>query len=669
MVLALAAVSVPPSLWAQEEGAEASLTLDTVVVTASRGEESLREVTSNITLIDAQAIERSPGAGLDSILRREGIHIMEYPGQGTAGVEMRGIRNNIPVENGGLGARNLLLIDGRPAGTGNVAAVSKTNIERIEIIRGPAALAYGSQAMAGVINVITKRGSGDLSAHVQAGFGSWSYQDQEAGLDGRAGAVDYSLGLFHSRSDNYKSGAGEEAVGSDYKGIYSGSFNLGYNFLDDRHRLGLTARFFYNELQGIGNSLDYPSETDNVKLENESYDLTYSGKSEAETLSWQLRYYHAVDKYFNYYGPEARRQSSAGMANKVRTDGLQGQLTADFGLVELTGGVDWQKYDVSRYSAYTTPKTVRPEVSNTGAYLLAKLRLLDESLIFTGGLRYDNFDSDASGENATLDNWAPTFGVAYSAADWLKLRANFSKGFRAPTADELALSYNAGFGLPWIGNPDLDPEYSTNYELGFDIDYEAFWKFGLTYFHTKYKNRIEGGYPVTINAVNYQTYGNSARGSTAAGFEMNTSFDFGTYLDWSFRLEPYIKATYYTQRKGYYEPINLDALLRVPKSTVAYGVDFDHPDLGLFININAMYFGRMMDTRYDNAIWANVPCEVSPYTLVDLTVEKVLAEFDDQHKISAKFAAKNLFDKDYVSYPGYPSPGASVYLGLKYEFN
>ena len=665
--LSMAVLLSPSNLLAQNDSA--SINLDTVVVTASRGEESIREVTSNITVIDEQAIQRAPGSTLDSILRREGIHIMEYPGQGTSSIELRGIRNNVPVEAGGLGARNLLLIDGRPAGTGNVSALMKTNIARIEIIRGSAALAYGSQAMGGVVNVITKRGEGELSGHFQAGFGSWSYQDQEGGINGRTGDLDYSLGLFHSRSGSYKTADGYQSIGTDHKGIYSGSTSFGYNFLEDRHRIGLTSRFFYNELQGIGNSIDYPDSNSNVKLENESYDLTYTGKSESESLAWQLRYYHVNDKYFNYSGTTAREQIIASMANNIKTNGLQGQLTADFGLVELTGGVDWQKYDITRYSEYTIPRTLTPEITNLGAYLLGKVHLLDDSLIFSGGIRHDKFENNASGNSTTIDNWSPSLGVAYHPADWLKLRANVSRGFRAPTADELAMNYAGTWGLPWIGNANLDPEYSTNYEAGFDINYHSFWNFGLTYFQTDYKNRIEGGYPVTIGGTPYQTYQNSRYNSTTAGFEMNASFDIGEYADWSFRLAPYIKATYYTKRKGYYEPIDLNALIRIPKMTLAYGVDLDHPEYGLFINVNAMYFGRSTDVKYDNTLFRNVRHDAPSYTLVDLTVEKVVAEFADKHKISTKFAATNIFDKEYTSYPGYPSPGASVYMGVKYDFN
>ena len=670
LVLALCA----PSMAA----AQSAATLDTVVVTASRGEEKLREVTSNITIIDEQTIQRSPGSTLDSILKREGIHIMEYPGQGTASVEMRGIINTIPVETGGLGARNLLLIDGRSAGTGNVAAVTKTNIERIEIIRGPAGIAYGSQASGGVVNVITKRGEGDLSGHARAGFGSWHYQDQETGIDGRAGTFDYSLGLFHSSVGNYTTSGGGKAMGADNKGTYSGSTNLGYNFLDDQHRIGLTSRFFYNQLQGIGNEPSPWQDTEqNIKIENESFDLNYTGKSEDGPLAWQLRYFHVSDKYFTYAD---RAQDNLRYANKMKTDGYQGQLTADFGLVELTGGLDWQKYDVNWDSMYNTPRTNTSDISNTGAYFLGKLRLLDDDLIFTGGLRYDTFDNDASsGNKKKVDNWSPTFGAAYLPVEWLKLRTNLSRGFRAPTPTELTINYYPGYGRTVIGNPDLDPEYNTTYELGFDVNYDPSWTLGLTYFHTDYKNRIDGGNPVTIGGQNYNTYLNSDRKATAAGLELNASFDFGSHFDWPLRFEPYVKATYYTQRKGYHKPLEAVAgadpnvLFRVPKAIIAYGLNVDYPDWDLFVNLNATYVGKSHDLLYDynagGGYGANVPYETKAYTVVDLTVEKVLAEFADKHKLSAKFAAQNMFDKDYVIYPGYPTPGASVYCGLKYEFN
>jgi vitamin B12 transporter len=183
------------ALWAQGEEAAAAAVLDTVVVTASRGEESVREVTTNITVIDRQAIERAPA-------------------------------DRLPTETGGLGSRVLILVDGRPALTGNVAAIIKTNIERIEIIKGPAAISYGSQTMGGVINIISKRGEGDLSARVQAGFGSYSFSNQEFGMDGRTGLFDYSFGVYHSETDDFKNGKGVLVKGTDNKWIYSGAIKV-----------------------------------------------------------------------------------------------------------------------------------------------------------------------------------------------------------------------------------------------------------------------------------------------------------------------------------------------------------------------------------------------------------------------------------------------------------
>jgi outer membrane cobalamin receptor len=147
---------------------------------------------------------------------------------------------------------------------------------------------------------------------------------------------------------------------------------------------------------------------------------------------------------------------------------------------------------------------------------------------------------------------------------------------------------------------------------------------------------------------------------TTAGLEMNASFDLGSYLDWPLRFEPYLKATYYTQRKDRSQTDDL--LSFIPRSVIAYGVDLDYPDWGLFVNLNATYTG-------DRQQAAGSRYYLRSYTVVDLTVEKVLAEFADKNKISAKFAAQNIFDKDYEITRYYLTPGASVYFGLKYEYN
>jgi vitamin B12 transporter len=131
--------------------------LSTLVVTASRTAEEFREVTSNISVITEEEIESAPASELYQILMQKGIKVQRTNG-GLATVQIRGF---ITDEHGNdLGSHVLLLLNGRRMGTGNIGILGLANVERIEIIRGPAGVQYGAAAMGGVVNIITKKGHG-----------------------------------------------------------------------------------------------------------------------------------------------------------------------------------------------------------------------------------------------------------------------------------------------------------------------------------------------------------------------------------------------------------------------------------------------------------------------------------------------------------------------------
>ena len=156
-------------------GQEAGKVMEEVVVTASRVKEKKKEITTNVTIIDEEEIKDSSATDLGDLLAETGIgHIHKYPGASTS-VGIRGFRTDcIGVD---LAGHVLILIDGRRAGTGNAAKIMTKNIERIEVIRGPASVQYGSAAMGGVVNVITKQGKDKPTAFVEGLLGSYDYKE------------------------------------------------------------------------------------------------------------------------------------------------------------------------------------------------------------------------------------------------------------------------------------------------------------------------------------------------------------------------------------------------------------------------------------------------------------------------------------------------------------
>jgi len=166
---------IPVFGWAQE-GAKpepAVSPLDEIIVTASRTEEQKRDIAYNATLIDEDEIRMSGATDLGGLLAELGIgYIGKYPGALTT-VGIRGFRTD--SHGNDLRGMVLVLLNGRRAGTGNIAKIMTKNIERIEIVRGPAAAQYGAAAIGGVINVITKQGNEKPEAFAEGVLGSWGH--------------------------------------------------------------------------------------------------------------------------------------------------------------------------------------------------------------------------------------------------------------------------------------------------------------------------------------------------------------------------------------------------------------------------------------------------------------------------------------------------------------
>jgi Outer membrane receptor for ferrienterochelin and colicins len=672
---------------AQGDDSKSSTTkLDTVVVTASRTEEKLRDVSANVTVIGQEELQKYPEQRLDQILIREGFHIVSYPGQDSAQIMIRGFKNSSYQTDGGLGGDILLLVDGRLSGVSNIARLTKTNVERIEIIRGPAALQYGASALGGAINIITRRGEGDFSAHLQVGLGSSSFYDQLIGFDGRKGSFDYSVDFYRSTIGEFTDGKGRNNYGTGDEGIYSGSFNLGYNFLDDRHRIGLTVSGFENKDQGIGNGIaDGPSNrlnatTSHLELSNRAYDLNYTGSDESGFLSWQARYFHTSEwRKYNYDPNPNRADPNAYTFGPYDTsiDGFQGQLSAKWDWVELTAGFDRTKFSTEDYGKNYAP-TSKVSHTNTAGFLIGKMRFFDDKLIPNAGVRYDVYDIDIEGKpSTTLTNWTPSIGLAYLPLEWLKLRANYAEGFHLPSPNQLTRdSIGTNPAVRYLGNPDLDPFTTKSYELGADLVHTN-WDAHLTYFHSRYqgqvRSQLSGAFDNAGRPV--ERFYNASEPTTYAGIEFGGTFNIGRQFGWKFDLKPYVKATHFTTRRAWHESSHQYVTdTDMPEWLLAYGMDFNYPEWNLSANINATYVGEARVTNYSRVnrpgIGYGDTFNADTYTLVDVTLTKRLMDFgDEKHQLSLNVAIRNVFDQYYESIVDYPGPGRNFYIGLRYDFN
>ncbi|NTW10494.1 MAG: TonB-dependent receptor [Chlorobiaceae bacterium] len=626
-----------------------SFTGSELVVTSSRVEEEKKKVTSSITVIGREEIEHSSARDLGELLAQKSLgYIHIYPGSLTS-VGIRGFRTE--SHGNDLKGKVLLLLNGRRAGTGNLAEIMTDNVERIEIIRGPAAVQYGSAAIGGVVNVITRKGEGRPSFYVEHSQGSSDFHETSGGFSGSYGKLDFSGSYSVADGGDYRTAEGTAYHNTGYDDKVRGNLNVGYEFLPG-HRLNVIYSSFDVDRQGSPYYLLENDLTSYNKLTNESVDVIYNGKLTDGKFRWMARYFNGEDHY---------RYPSTGFDQKVDQQGAQGQLTYTDRGISVTGGVDWLDY--RQYSS-SSPKD--SEYKNPAGFLLVKAALLDEALILSAGLRYDDYDVSIynnEGESRSTDRLTKSFGIAYNIDDSIKLRANFAEGFRMPTADEFAADYIADWGsygqYAYTGNPDLEPESSRTYEAGVDISHGAL-KGALTCFTTDFKDKIITIYDFSAYPVTTVTYDNVGD-AKVSGFEGELSYSFSVSPGgYNIFVDPFLGGTYLTE----YKDKELDKKLQyIPEWNLATGVRFRDRH-GLSGSLSLSLFGptEVKDFR------SNADVTKGSFVLADMTLAKrIVFDRDNDRAVTVKGAVNNLFDRNYEYVTGYPMPGRSFIVGVRVD--
>ena len=443
-------------------------TLDAVQVTASRVERPLDEALASVTVISRADIEASQAPDLIDLLGRQvGVDIARTggPGSGSA-LFLRGGNSN----------QSLVLVDGiRVTSTGqgvfDFAHLPLEQVERIEIVRGPRAAFWGSDAIGGVIHVFTRDPS-QASVRVLAG----SY--------GRAGA---SAGAGFGNED---SGLGFTA-GYQRLGGFSATnprSTFSYDPDDDGYRnrnLSLRGRTTLGSqrlaFSAIGTDADVEFDRGTTQARNSSAGVTLGGDLR-QGWSHQLTLGHAredLDTASSFSNQFQSRRTSLDWLNSLATGA---DATLSFGLNwQRENGASQNVFDGSLFDQQRTSKA---------AFLAWGGRWGDH--VLDASVRHD--DSDQYG-GATSGN----AGWGWNFTDRARLRLSWGEGFRAPNFNELFYP-DTGFGF--AGNPDLRPESSRTWEGGLEFEPAQGQRLGLSVYRSRVRDLIAFAAPATNNAIN-----------------------------------------------------------------------------------------------------------------------------------------------------------------------
>ncbi|MDY6459231.1 TonB-dependent receptor plug domain-containing protein [Acinetobacter faecalis] len=430
----------------------AKSSLSTIVVTASRGEQDIKDVPARLNVINEKTIQQSPVADLPSLLTKEAaLSVKQVGGYGQpASVFLRGSN----------AAHTLILQDGMRSNTATVAGtnlhlIDTTDIKQIEILKGPASVQYGTDAIGGVIQLISKTPTKN-SAFTTVEVGEKNTYKSILGVDAAENGYYAQIRGQRLETDGDQIISNQtKKAGFDQKG-YSAKIGV------DKDNFGLSAEFKENEGHGDYFSNAMPAAYDFTnRLYNIKGDLKLN-----PNLVWETRLSQFEDKHEVVKG----YPSTVTTKQQEIDSNIQWQLNAEH---KLLVGVHYNKTEAESLN------TFKDDNDSTGYYLQHQYQ--NDVINTQAGIRVEDnqqFGTHTVGQLAARYNLSPASSIY----------ANVGTAFRAPIVGQI-ISEPA----LWGGNPDLEPEESVSYEIGFDHSITSSMTLYGSAFHTQVDNVMVSG--------------------------------------------------------------------------------------------------------------------------------------------------------------------------------
>lgn len=620
----------PASGQSRSEDERGRVELEPTVITGSNLPGETDAGSTHVTVIPGETIREGASASATEALRSvEGLHIDEAGGRGSvSSVYLRGGDPNHTV----------VLIDGikvndptnSRGGSFDFSTLNADEIDRIEVVRGSLSSVYGSDAISGVINILTRRGETKPEIRLDGSAGSFGYHRELLDASGRTGRLDYALS--GSRLDN-----GEPVEGSAFVNG-TGRGNIGVRLGRDTEFRSVF-RYATSRMEAYPDDSGGPEYAVIRKSDHRTADERTAGADLVHNLAPAL----TATGHFEYFDRD-ERIDSPGVAPGIRdpagippyeADQRFRRYRADSRVLwsmtdwlQMTAGGEFQSEDGESDGALEGQGQTIPtrfEMERRLWACFAEGRILPfENLALEAGIRSDHpegFDA----------RYSPRAGFAYSvSATGTRLTANWGRGFKLPSF--FALSH------PIVGNAGLEPEISRSAEAGVkQTFFENRISIEATYFNNRVEEAIdfeEGPPPRLVNR----------RGTTAHGLEVRGSAGLRPRIT----LSPHLTYTE-TDILG-----TSEELRNRPKWRGGGAIRWQPATPAVFV-LDVLYVGTVPDSSIPTG-----DRTLSPYTLVNIS-----GTWTPITHWEFYLSLRNLLDADYEEAVGFPSPGFQVRGGLR----
>lgn len=632
--------------WADAAQADDEL-LDSIVITATKTEADAQALPASVSVITAEDIERANVKSVEDILRYQtGFAVKDMGGMKATKVSMRGMS-----QNGVLVMVDGVSINNGYTGGANWSSVPVEMIERIEIVRGAGSALYGSNAMGGVVNIITKESTG---GKMTVGFGSdhTRYGDIYYGL--KDDNLFFSVNYGKRTTDGYEDDITDTPTSKNTYGKRASEretfgMKLAYD-IDDENKVIVSH-------QVTENSYGY-------------YQSTYSPQNEglrravATQLSWQGRYENGsalnvslsqydMDRYWTQSGKNYTPNPVKSREAEANYSWFAGDNH------HITVGASY-KNDKGSSETWWPGNILKDrsggETENLGFFLQDDIRLSDATNLILGG-RYDSwefkngYNMGGDIEDGDASRFSPKASLNYRANDVTSYYVSVGKAFNSPTLFNLSRLWPMGNTNNFLRpNADLKPETLTMYEVGAKINADDRTSATISLFQNDVKNMIDQ----CPYGTGGDLYWNNVGKARIRGIEAEVTHRFSDA--WS----GFVSYTYNDSEVREYDSdptLVGNQLTTVPEQEFKLGASYQ----------KAKWTGNLL-ARYTSEIYEDISNSTAPADMADavfLVDMKIGYAFDDKQSVS--LAIDNLLDREFQC-QGFWGNGRAAYLEYSYQF-
>ena len=696
VIIAVLAVIQVSGIFA-EAGSGDVKSVDEVIITASRKEKNVQDVPVSVVIVDGEDVRETPVQSVAEVLRDiPGIEISTTASNGMKYVSIRGEGSS----------RTLLLVDGQPLSLqksmdGPMALIGASQIERIEVVKGPVSVLYGSEAIGGVVNIITKKGG-------EKPFGgslNYSYDSATNGfrgdnvVNGNINGIEYTFTYGLSRYDDTETPDGtldscgkSSATGDDRvsgTGSESDEYSAYLGYKNKKVHTGAKVEVYKSEYEVYTDpeELGFPS----GPVQDMSMDIPESDRTKGSAFIklFDLNdfipvvsldtYYQYTERDFDIFMDYYMYQNPPGMVvmdytsqtathNEQNTVGVNFQSDFAFGPHYIVSGLDFKRDDIDgTEKSYTYKGDVVPSSNSDEKYVYDSwintyaLFLQDEweildNLSVTAGGRYtfvsselvDTDDPTMVLKEGDSTDWNLSFSLAsiYHITDDFSVRGSYGSGYRHPNLVELYIGSPSTMSS-LAGNPDLDPETSHSFELGTNYDGEYIY-IDLAGFFTTAKDYISTGDTEYVNIGGADTF----------GAELSVSVDTHFY-----GITPYSDLTFIREKYDYGSGNDVEDTWKSGEPVLRgrYGVRQSQKFGEDAVLDSDLYsrFASKAETEYSGGT-------EEEYDAWGILCFRTALSYKDM--LSIYTGVNNIFDNEYEPVGELTAPGRSFFIGAGYSF-